>query len=139
MKKSYTLDCEYEYDFTVLAINSHIKAYRLCWLLNQELDLNLEAVDPHKISEELVFTRYRSEKIDNETINLLANRSKKGHLIPSQKSINYFFIINKLTCENKKLAILARLRKINDILLVFEFPLDKEKNSDRFIIYDKKN
>tara|TARA_B100000902_G_scaffold100201_1_gene102554 strand:- start:1283 stop:1702 length:420 start_codon:yes stop_codon:yes gene_type:complete len=139
MKKSYTLDCGHEYDFVVLAINSHIKAYKLCWFLNQELDLKLEAVDPHKISEELVFTRYRSESVEGETINLLANRSKKGYLIPAQKSINYFFIINKLTCKKKKLGVLARLRKINDILLVFEFPLDKEKNSDRFIIYDKKN
>ena len=139
MKKNYTLNCKHDYDFTVLALNSHIKAYKLCWFLNQKLDLNLEVVDPHKISKELVFTRYRSENNDGETINLLANRSKKGYLIPSKKSINYFLIINKLTWKKKKLDVLARLRKINDILLVFELQLDKEKNSDRFIIYDKKN
>ena len=39
----------------------------------------------------------------------------------------------------EKYDFLSKLRAINDILLVFEFELDKEKNSDRFIIHDKKN
>jgi hypothetical protein len=36
----------------------------------------------------------------------------------------------------EKYELLTKLRAINDILLVFEFELDKEKNSDRFIIHD---
>ena len=36
-------------------------------------------------------------------------------------------------------GLLAGLRTINDILLVFEFKLEEEKYSDRFVIHDKKN
>ena len=139
MKKKYTLDCSYDYDFDVLAINSHTKAYKLCWILNKTLGFNFEIVEDHKINKELVFTRYKSENNDGEAINLLSNRSKKGYIIPSQKSVNYFLIINKKNYKTKKQELLTKLRAINDILLVFEIKTDTEQNSDRFIIHDKKN
>ena len=137
MKKIHTLDCEHNYDFVVLAINSHSKAYKLCWALNREMGLNFERTSNHKINTELIFTKYKSENIDDEVFNLLVNRSKKGYIIPSKKSVNYFLIINKDNWKIEKHEFLSKLRKINDILLVFE--LGEEKNSERFIIYDKKN
>ena len=139
MKRHYTLNCACEYDFLVFAINSHIKSYKLCWNLNQSLGLNFEIKDSHKIKETLEFTRYESKNSDGVYFNLIVNRSKRGYMIPSNKSINYFLIINKNKLVVKKDEILIKLREINDILLVFEFLLEKEKNSDRFIIYDKKN
>ena len=60
-------------------------------------------------------------------------------MIPSQKSVNYFLIINKENWMVEKDEFLSKLRAINDILLVFELELDKEKDSDRFLIHDKKN
>ena len=139
MKKYNTLDCIRDYGFVVLAISSHSKAYKLCWSLNQILGLNFEKTDGHKINEELIFCRYKSERIDGLELNLLLNRSKKGYMIPSQKSVNYFLIINTDSWIFIKDSFLRKLRAINDILLVFELELDKEKNSDRFIIYDKKD
>ena len=136
MKKLYTLDCDHYYDFAVLAINSHIKAYKLCWILNQKLGFNFEITDNHKINQKLIFTRYKSIKTDRGIYNLLANRSKKGYMITSQKSVNFFLIVNKENWTVEKYELLTKLRAINDILLVFEFELDKEKNSDRFIIHD---
>lgn len=139
MKKHHKLDCIHEYGFVVLAINSHIKAYKLCWNLNKSLDLNFEIADEHKINDELLFARYRSQNIDGLEFNLISNRSKKGYMIPSQKSVNYFLIICKDDWPILKYKLLSKLREINDILLVFELELGREKNSDRFIIYDKKN
>ena len=139
MKKHQKLDCDYDYGFVVLAINCHIKAYKLCWKLNQILGLNFEITDDHKITEELIFIRYKSEKTEGYELNLLSNRSKKGYMIPSQKRTNYFLIISTENWATIKHEFLSRLRAINDILLVFELELGKEKNSDRFIIHDKKN
>jgi hypothetical protein len=139
MKKYHTLDCAHDYDFVVLAINSHSKAYKLCWTLNQALGLNFEITENHIINEDLIFSRFKSENSEGGILNLLSNRSKKGYMIPSQKSVNYFLIINQEHWIVEKYDFLSKLRAINDILLVFEFELDKEKNSDRFIIHDKKN
>ena len=134
MKKHHILDYVHDYGFVVLAINSHSKAYKLCWSLNQILGLSFEITDGHKINDELIFCRYKSESIDGSGLNLLSNRSKKGYMIPSQKSVNYFLIINTDDWLPIKCEFLSKLRAINDILLVFELELDKEKNSDRFII-----
>ena len=139
MKMHYTLECDQEYEFVVLAINSHSKAYKLCWNLNNTLLLNFEMTDEHSISDELLFTRYKTKTENGAQINLLANRTKKGYLIPSQKSVNYFLVIkDEYWCDTKE-SFLSKLRAINDILLVFELDLEKTKNSDRFIIHDKKN
>ena len=139
MKKYHTLDCNHEFSFVVLAINCHSKAYKICWTLNQKLGLNFEKADDHKIKKELFFTRYESKEKNTNGMHLIVNRSKKGYMIPSQKRINYFLIIKKENWLAEKYDFLSRLRAINDILLVFELDLEKEKNSDRFIIYDKKN
>ena len=139
MKKHHKLECSHDYDFVVLSINSHSKAYKLCWRLNKMLALNFEVTDEHKINKELIFTRYKSESADFGTLNILSNRSKNGYMIPSQKSVNYFLIINTEKWFLVKDELLIKLRAINDILLVFNLDLDKEKYSDRFVIYDKKN
>ncbi len=139
MKTHYTLECDQEYEFVVLAINSHSKAYKLCWNLNNTLLLNFEMTDEHSISDELLFTRYKTKTESGAQIDLLANRTKKGYLIPSQKSVNYFLVIkDECWCDTKE-PFLSKLIAINDILLVFELDLEKTKNSDRFIIHDKKN
>jgi len=139
VKKYHKLDCAYDYNFVVLAINSHSKGYKLCWSLNKAFGLNFEVGDNHKVNKELTFTRYKSKNIDGEDLNLIINRSKKGYMIPSKKSVNYFLIIKKNKYLIEKDEFLSKLREINDILLVFEVDINKEKNSERFIINDKKN
>ena len=139
MKKNHKLQCFYDYDFIVLAINSHSRAYKLCWSINRKVGLNFELTNSHKINERLFFKRFKSENANGRPLNLLENRSKNGYLIPSKKAINYFLIVDKDSWHIEKEELLSQLRAINDILLVFEFNIENEKNSDRFIIHDKKN
>ena len=133
MKKHYKLNHNTDYNLVVLAINSHCKAYKLCWILNKKLGLNFEMTEDHKINKDLLFSRYTS-KNRGARFDLVSNRSKKGFMIPSNKSINYFLITKKDTWAYEKDSLLAGLRTINDILLVFEIDLKKEQNSDRFIV-----
>lgn len=139
MKRYYKLNCKEDYDIIALAISSHIKAYKLCWILNKTMGLNFELANNHTTLEGDAFVRYKSEDKEGKELNLLLNRSKKGYLLPSKKTTNYFLIIKKKDWEKRKREFLNRLRGINDILLVFEIDIDKEKNSERLIIYDKEN
>lgn len=139
MKKYHKLNCKEDYDVVALAISSHIKAYKLCWILNKKMGLNLQLTNNHTTLEGDSFARYKSENTDGTELNLLLNRSKKGYILPLKKTTNYFLIIKKEGWEKIKQEFLTRLREINDILLVFEIDMDKEKNSDRLIIYDKEN
>jgi len=136
MKPHYKLDCAHDYEFVVLAINSHIKGYKLCWNINNKLGFNFEMTDAHIISEDLEFTRYSMRNAKDVKFDILSNRSKKGFLIPSQKSVNYFLVIKDESWNEIKESFLSKLRAINEILLVFELDLEKIKNSNRFIIHD---
>ena len=103
------------------------------------MQLNFEKKDDHNIKEELWFARYSYICDDGVEYNLLANRSKKGYLIPSQKSVNYFLIVKNDYWKNEKIEFIRRLKSINDILLVFELDTTLIKYIDRFILNDKKN
>ena len=60
MKKNHKLNCVHDYNFVVLAINSHCKAYKLCWMLNQIAGMNFETTDYHQVNNELFFARFHS-------------------------------------------------------------------------------
>ena len=134
MKTQFILDYPNETDFTVLAINSHIKGYKLCWNINNTLKANFEKQEDHNIQDELWFARYTYICEEGVEYNLLANRSKKGYLIPNQKSINYFLIIENDCWKKDKQEFISNLSKIKDILLVFELDTALIKEIDRFIL-----
>jgi hypothetical protein len=139
MKTRFTLECAEELDFYVLAINSHIKAYKLCWNINKSLQLNFEKKKDHKTKEELWFARYVYVCDDDVEYTLLANRSKNGYLIPSEKSVNFFLLIKNDYWQQEKIEFISKLRDIGGILLVFEVDTNLMKHIDRFIFNDKKN
>ncbi|MBT3622287.1 MAG: IPExxxVDY family protein [Flavobacteriales bacterium] len=139
MKTRFTLECVEELGFSVLAINSHIKGYKLCWNINKALKVNFEKQKDHNIQGDLWFARYTYICSDGVEYNLLANRSKKGYLIPNQKSVNYFLVVKNDYWEQEKQEFISQLRNINDILLVFELDTTLIKEIDRFIFNDKEN
>ena len=139
MKTRYTLDCPGEADFALLAINSHIKGYKLCWNINNSLQVNFERQKDHNIKDELWFARYMYICDDGIEYNLLENRSKKGYLIPNEKSVNYFLVVKNDYWQEDKAEFMKKLRDIEDVLLVFELDTALTKHIDRFIFNDKKN
>ncbi len=139
MKTRFTLECAEEFDFAVLAINSHIKGYKLCWNINSSMQLNFEKKNDHNIKKDLWFSRYTYISDEGIEYDLLANRSKKGYLVPNQKSINYFLVVKNDYWEQEKLDFMSRLRNIPDVLLAFEIDIANLKYIDRFIFNDKEN
>ena len=139
MKTRFTLDCAEEFDFAVLAINSHIKAYKLCWNINSSMQLNLEKKNDHNIKGDLWFSRYNYISDEGIEYDFLVNRSKKGYLIPNQKNINYFLLVKNDYWDQEKLGFMSKLRNIPDVLLAFELDPANLKHIDRFIVNDKEN
>ena len=139
MKTRFTLEYAEEFDFAVLAINSHIKAYKLCWNINSSIQLNFEKINDHNIKKDMWFSRYTYISDDGIEYDLLANRSKKGYLVPNQKSINYFLVVKNDYWEQEKPDFMSKLRNIPDVLLAFEIDIANLKYIDRFIFNDKEN
>jgi len=139
MKTHFTLEKVDAIDFNVLAINSHAKGYKLCWNINNELQLNFEKVEDQLIEKEMMFSRYFCETTKGDEYNIISNRSKKGYLIPNQKSVNYFLIVNNRNWLAEKKEFIGKLRANKEVLLVFELDVLNNKYINRFIFNDKKN
>ncbi len=139
MKTRFKLECTEDFDFAVLAINSHTKAYKLCWNINSSMQFNFEKEEDHIIKGDLWFPRYTYVSEEGIEYDLLANRSKKGYLVPNQKSINYFLVVKSDCWNQDKHDFISKLRSTTDVLLAFEMDIENLKYIDRFIFNDKEN
>ena len=133
--KTLKLNEDFELDFLILGINSHIKLYKLCWEINKELQTNFVKNKNHMINNNQDFERFSyTDKNSGNRYNILSNISNTGYLEVKNKSVNYFMIVQGEVYNTQK--IIERLNQIEDILLVFELNLSKIKSVTPFIIND---
>ena len=126
---------DFELDFLILGINSHIKLYKLCWEINKKLHTSFVKNKNHIIKNNQEFERFSYTNKNSEiTYNIISNVSTTGYLEPNNKSINYFMIVQGEIYNTQK--TIDRLNQIEDILLVFELNLSKIKTITPFIIND---
>ena len=104
MKIKHKLVLEQDYDFNVFAINSHVKAYRLCWLINQKTKFDFIKTKDHALNKEEFFLKYKHVE-EELCCYLLSNTSKKSYLVPSQKNVNFFLILKTERGTKKNLYI----------------------------------
>ena len=133
--KTVRFNEDFELDFLILGINSHIKLYKLCWEINKKLHTRFVKNKNHTINNNQEFERFSYTNTNSETTyNIISNVSNTGYLDPNNKSINYFMIVQGEIYNTQK--TIERLSQIEDILLVFELNLSKIKIITPFIIND---
>ena len=119
----YILDSVYEYDFDLLGICCHEKDYRICWALNNALNISLE-----KSSEDIEFIFHKKSKQnacfplfifesekDHAIYHLIGNKSDINLLVPEKKHIDFFFMVKSSEYLNIS-EILAKIRSIKFVL-----------------------
>ena len=133
--KTLKFNEDFELDFLILGINSHIKLYKLCWEINKKLHTSFVKNKNHTINNNQEFERFSYTNKNSEiTYNIISNISTTGYLEVKNKSVNYFMIVQGEVYNTKK--IIEKLNKIEDVLLVFELNLSKIKTITPFIIND---
>ena len=90
------LDLEFDFDFSLFGVSSHVANYRIAWGMNQLFEIDLERVDDVDLSfdsnKKGSFSLYRFDDEESyTTFHLLSNRCDTGYLIPELKQIDYFF------------------------------------------------
>ena len=125
-------------EFAVLGINTHTKAYKLCWVLNKLFRWEFKKIEDHTTKEKSFFSRYRYINTEFE-YDLMANQSKSGYLITSKKNVNFFLKITSPFCIKNKKDLMKKKSKIPEILLIFDLDLMKKNYIERFISNDTKN
>lgn len=133
IKKLKLLD-NVQVGFFLFSIACHEKSYKLCWRINKKLNINMKKTEPFSLDKNLMFTRYCHDT-QNEHFVLVSNRSKGGYIVPREKTVNYFFRVEKPFFYKEKEKFIKKLRTIPEILLIFEVDLeiDQEKKE---LFYD---
>lgn len=108
---------------TVIAIVSSESLYRLAWLINQQVELNLSEAEQIKIMHQQrkeihsFFVFSHTDKEQKLRYSLIQNKSEHGPLVPSLKQIDYFFRIDSETSLATS-EVMAKLKQIREIQLL---------------------
>ena len=135
MKTVYYLNQKPELDFDVLAINSHSKAYVLCWHINKELNTCFKKRKGIFFSKKEVYPEFYC-RYEGFNLSIIQNKSKRGFLIPEKNKIDFFLKITPKMSSDQNVQFLLKLKRISKILLIFELNLQKEQDAHRFIFDD---
>ena len=135
MKTVYYLNQKPELDFDVLAINSHSKAYVLCWHINNEINTCFKKRKGIVFSKKEFYSEFACS-YEGFGLSIIQNKSKRGFLIAEKNKIDFFLKITPKMFGDKKEDFTLKLNKISKILLIFELNLQKELEAHRFIFND---
>ena len=84
MKEIHLLEKTDDLEFSVLAINSHDKGYKLCWHINNLLGMSFARQDSCILSEKEKFTSFVHYDGEQKYV-LVENKSKKGFSIVKKR------------------------------------------------------
>ncbi len=142
MKKAKLL-IEHTYDFELLGLVSPVKDYKMAWLINRDLDMNLIK------SEDLLleFMTLPSLKISqyfltlpHGFVQLLRNKAlnstnQVSYLIPELKSMDYFLLVQDETFQISINTFVNQLAKNRYIQNVMKLDVNKLKSKENLLTY----
>ena len=133
------LKYELDLNFLLIAINSPLKDYRLCFYINRTTSLNLKKDEDHEVWQSTNSFRYFSKYSDissseeTETY-LIANKGLNGgFLVPEMKVVDYFILIKSFIDEEDLKTLLDGLNKIDDVVVASEIDIDKLKSKENLV------
>ena len=122
--KKLLLEEEENIDFSVLGISCHLKDYRLCWEMNQALEVNLEKDEMifslDKKNESGFGTAYFSDEVNHLELMLINNKNEGGVLISEHPNLDYLLRISGPQHELEVSTIKEKLSGISIVLAIVE-------------------
>jgi hypothetical protein len=142
MKKA-KLQIEPAFDFELLGIVSPIREYRMAWLVNQELELNLVKADDLELeflnSEKLEIAQYFLS-LPHGFIQLLKNKAlnstqQLAYLIPELKNLDYFLLVQDETEQLDLSNFMEKLSQNSLVQSILRIDISKLKSKDNLLTY----
>jgi hypothetical protein len=142
MKKA-KLQIEPAFDFELLGIVSPIREYRMAWLVNQELELNLVKADDLELeflnAERLEIAQYLLS-LPHGFIQLLKNKAinstqQAAYLIPELKNLDYFLLVQDETEELDLINFVKKLSRNPLVQSIVRIDITKLKSKENLLTY----
>lgn len=123
-------------DFDLVGISSREKEFRMAWLLNRELDWQLELRQPIELvngNQKSAHDMYvYASEINHFVIRLLTNRSVNGVLLPEFGHMEFLLKIEGAE-QGQIQEWIKRIRGMQDVLGVFFLSNESIKNVEHLI------
>jgi hypothetical protein len=142
MKKA-KLQIEPTFDFELLGIVSPIREYRMAWLVNQELELNLIKADDLELeflnAEKLEIAHYLLS-LPHGFIQLLKNKAinstqQAAYLIPELKNLDYFLLVQDETEQLDLSNFMEKLSRNPLVQSIVRIDISKLKSKENLLTY----
>jgi hypothetical protein len=146
----------------LIGISSHEKDYRICWALNNILELDLTKGEPLEIKsksqnspsffslfsfedaeefkEYFVISNLSENKLFAPKDNTLFSKGEKespsteiGILIPEQKQMNYFFVIRGEITKKAIKEVIGKIKKLDFVLTAVSIDVKELKSKMNLI------
>lgn len=140
MAKSIKINIGDQFGFILIAIVTTEPIYRLSWLINQEININLSDFKPAQVLNKQTsmiqsFTRFVCDDNNNGFYELIQNKAGNSFLIKEQKHVDYFLKISGSFIGEQD--VVDRLKTIPNISLVASVDANTLKSKQRLISYSE--
>jgi len=139
MPKKIKIDIDFNQDNSLIGISCHKKDYWTAFQLNELLHINLRRCDDlfiYKTQQDVQLTYplfYYTDTDNLINFYFFSNHNQEGKLFPSQKTIDYFLLINGVVAESKIKQFISAIRSRPGIIAAYELDLKKIKNYEDFL------
>jgi hypothetical protein len=139
--KKHKLSMAIQEDYCLLGLVSDDPDYKLCWNLNQALDMDLKKMDELKLyHKRLAVDQYFSLFIyqDEEallTYRIIRNRSDQGFFLDELKNLDYLIHIQGEISPEKIGRFLQQAGSLSSVRMCVPVDLHKLRNRERLLLW----
>ena len=139
MTKKHTLQSEITLNYKIIGISSPQKDYRMCWLLNRQLGIELKRVadfcfTPAGSDQDKCFSVYYYGKpFMRLHIYVLANRNDEFLVFSQPRGIDYLMIFRQPSAQLNLDEMVKSIREIPQVHTAFLLPEQPDKKASAFL------
>jgi hypothetical protein len=139
--KRHKLEMAIEEDYCLLGLVSDEPDYRLCWIINHQLDLDFRKTDDlilshAKSGQEQLFPLFVFEDEGTmTTYRIIKNRTADGYFLEELKNLDYLVHIQGELLSNQINAFLETTNALDAVRFCVPVELQKIKNRERLLLW----
>ena len=139
--KKHKLEMAIEEDFCILGVVTDETDYKLCWMINQSLNMNFEKQDDlklyhRKLKEEQVFSHFSYNDDDAlVTFRIIKNRSENGYYLDALKNIDYLIHIQGEINTVRISRFMLSVGGLETVRMCVPSDLSRIKNKERLLLW----
>lgn len=134
------LKFEIDLDFILIAVTTSLKDYRVCYLINKQLNFNFIraadlAIDLMPGNDQPVyFSLFTFNWEASETdFYFIANKGSDAYLVPEMRKADYFLMIKNYIDDTDLDEIISSLNKIPEIVTAIKIDPKKIKSRENLL------